>query len=102
METGQAVTNRAFLLEFDPQVGGVGNNLTREYCVLPKSIIRLHFARRGIRKHYLQSIFHNWRNGAKRGFNNNTIDISAFQMGFYQLELSGSKKVTKGGFVVSH
>ncbi len=27
METRQAVTNQSFLLEFDPQVGGVGNNL---------------------------------------------------------------------------
>ena len=54
---GQTVTNKAFLLEFDPQVGGVGESLKESITYLPKSIIRLHFARRGIQKRYRTEYF---------------------------------------------
>jgi len=101
METGQFVTNRAFLLEFDPQVGGVGENLKRGIAIYPNPASD-YISLDGEYKNTTYKIFSTAGGMVLKGvLTNNTIEISSLSTGFYQLELSDSKKVTKGGFVVS-
>jgi len=102
METGQAVTNRSFLLEFNPQVGGVGNNLTESILFYPNPASD-YISLDGEYKNTTYKVFSTTGGMVLKGvLTNNRIEISALSNGFYQLELSGSKKVTKRGFVVSH
>ena len=101
METGQTVTNRAFLLEFDPQVGSVKDNLKEGVKLYPNPS-----------SDYIL-LNEKYENTAYKVFSitgeivlkgvllNNTIKISGLSTGFYQLELINREKVTKGGFVVS-
>jgi hypothetical protein len=102
METGQTVTNRAFLLEFDPQVGGIGENLKESIALYPNPSSD-YISLDGEYENTTYKVFSTTGELVLKGvLSNNTIEISALPNGFYQLELSGSKKVTKGGFVVSH
>jgi N-acetylneuraminic acid mutarotase len=101
METGQTVTNRAFLLEFDPQVGGIGENLKESIALYPNPSSD-YISLDGEYENTTYKVFSTTGGMVLKGvLTNNTIEISALSNGFYQLELSCSKKVTKGGFVVS-
>jgi N-acetylneuraminic acid mutarotase len=102
MESGQAVTNRAFLLEFNPQAGDVGNNLTDSIVFYPNPASD-YISLDGEYKNTTYKIFSTTGEMVLKGvLTNNTIEISALSNGLYQLELSGGKAVTKRGFVVSH
>jgi len=102
METGQAVTNKAFLLEFDPQAGGVEENFKGSISLYPNPASD-YISLDGKYESTTYKIFSTTGGMVLKGvLTNNTIEISALSNGFYQLELSDSKKVTKEGFVVSH
>ena len=101
METGQAVTNRAFLLEFDPQVGGVGDNLKESITLYPNPTSDYISLDEEYENTTYKVFSISGEMVLKGGVKNNTIDISALSNGLYQLELTSKEKVTKGGFVVS-
>ena len=81
METGQAVTNRAFLLEFDPQVGGVGNNLTESIVFYPNPSSD-YISLDGEYENTTYKVFSTTGGMVLKGvLENNTIDISALSNG---------------------
>ena len=90
-----------FFLDFDSQVGGVGNNL-QEGIALYTNPASKYISLDGEYKNTTCKVFSTTGGMLLKGvLTNNTIEISALSNGFYQLELSGSKKVKKEGFVVS-
>ena len=101
METGQTVTNRAFLLEFDPQVGSVEDNLKESITLYPNPSSDYIFLD-GKYENPTYKVFSITGEIVLKGILlNNTIEISGLSTGFYELELTNREKVTKGGFVVS-
>jgi hypothetical protein len=100
IKTGQAVTNRSFLLDFDPQVGGVRNNFTESIVFYPNPASD-YISLDGEYNNTAYKVFSTTGGMLLKGaLTKNTIEISALSNELYQLELSGIKKITKGEFVV--
>ena len=102
MESGQQVTNRSFLLEFDPQVGGVGDNLTEKIILYPNPSSD-YISLKGDFMNSSYTVFSITGEIALKGnLTKNVIDISTLANGIYQLEVNGKEKIIKGEFIVSH
>ena len=99
METGQQVTNRAFLLEFDPIAGGIEEKTKQELAIFPNpatDIITVKTA-------YDSAQFTVYSITGKqvlKGFLNSKIDVSSLPNGIYQLEIKEGNNVSVGEFVV--
>ena len=101
METGQTVTDRAFLLEFDPQAGSIEDNLKESITLYPNPSSDYIFLD-GKYENPTYKVFSITGEIVLKGILlNNTIEISGLSTGFYELKLTNREKVTKGGFVVS-
>jgi len=100
METGQQVTNRTFLLEFDPQVGGVGNQLIENIDIYPNPATD-YIKIKGFSQNATYHIYSITGKELSKGILiSDKIDTSELPNGIYQLVVENNKALKTGSFIL--
>jgi len=102
MESGQQVTNRSFLLEFNPLVGSVSDNFVEEITIYPNPAVN-YISVKGDLENSTYKVFSITGKVVARGIMiSNRIDISDLPNGFYNIEIMKEGRSLMGTFIISH